>query len=786
MKEKEITDAGELLNVAVALNRGSKSKQVMKWAIEQFASEREVAFKLLHVYPKITGVPTPSCDTGPINHQVVGNLLPLSQVRDNLVETYKKEVEWQRNEMLLPYQKMSSIMKVPVEVVLIESDEVANAISTEINKAKIKVLVVGASSNGLFSRKIKALSSAISESAPSFCTVYVVSKGKIDSLRPSDSVTNGNILEDSNECTDSSNSSSRYPSTTLGHILRSRTSPPMDPGSAALDSSLTSANSLPKGQLEDLPNIKHPLHNLRKESTDHNHVISLIMRGKDDAVSYAVAKSGVGSIVNRRFSRKNFAAEIDMSISEQASSSCSPMLASAEGQMSTNLEIEKLKVELRHLRGVLTMAQSERVHADRLISDLSKLRQEEELKLKVIKEEEEKAKELARLEKEKAEAALKEAEDARRCAQREEYQRNEAEMKAARDARDKEKLKTLLTDPIQQYRKFTWEEIESATSSFSEDLKIGMGSYGMVYKCKLHHTAVAVKVLRSREDSQSKQFHQELNILSRIRHPHLLLLLGACPEERCLVYEYMENGSLEERLFCRDNLNKPPIPWFDRYRIAWEVASALAFLHDTKPTPIIHHGLKPSNILLDHNLVSKINGDAGLCTMLHLDPCTTMGMHTLCYIDPEYQRSGLISTKSDVYAFGIVILQLLTAKPPVGIAHIVEAAMDEGRLMQILDREAGKWPARETTELARIGLKCAELRRKDRPDLNKDDVLPALERLKDVAYKAQDLDFVPEFYDLLDKSEGQRAPIHLRILAPFGGNTFWPYDAGIIRFVIFF
>jgi serine/threonine protein kinase len=203
----------------------------------------------------------------------------------------------------------------------------------------------------------------------------------------------------------------------------------------------------------------------------------------------------------------------------------------------------------------------------------------------------------------------------------------------------------------------------------------------------------------------------------------------------------MKNGSLEDRLQ-RVN-NTPPIPWFERYRIAWEIASALVFLHSSKPKPIIHRDLKPANILLDHNFVSKI-GDVGLSTMLCSDVSSLSTMYkntgpvgTLCYIDPEYQRTGVISPKSDAYAFGMIILQLLTAKPAIALAHVMETAMEEGHLVEILDSEAGNWPLEETKELAILGLSCTEMRRKDRPDL-KDAVLPALERLKEVARRARD------------------------------------------------
>ncbi|KAF3568850.1 hypothetical protein DY000_02011466 [Brassica cretica] len=267
-------------------------------------------------------------------------------------------------------------------------------------------------------------------------------------------------------------------------------------------------------------------------------------------------------------------------------------------------------------------------------------------------------------------------------------------------------------------------------------------AYGTVYKCNLHHTTGAVKVLHAGETQLSKQFDQELEILSKIRHPHLVLLLGACPERGCLVYEYMDNGSLDDRLMLVNDT--PPIPWFERFRIALEVASALVFLHKSKPRPIIHRDLKPGNILLNQNFVSKL-GDVGLSTMVNQDDAAskitvlkkTSPVGTLCYIDPEYQRTGLISPKSDVYSLGVVILQLITAKPAIGITHIVEEAIgDDVEFMGLLDVKAGAWPISETRELAALGLRCTEMRRRDRPDL-KDEIIPALERLRKVVDKYQ-------------------------------------------------
>ncbi|KAL8160302.1 hypothetical protein V2J09_001839 [Rumex salicifolius] len=725
MKEMEGKEEGEGHVVAIALNGGSKSKYVIKWALEKFMSESNVTFKLFHIYPPITAVPTP-----------MGTLIPITQVREDVANAYRKEAEWQKTEIILPYQRLCIYKKVPTEIVLIESDDIQHTLAMEISKARIKELVIGASSlnNSLFSRKVKGqlLSSMISESTPGFCTVYIISKGKLESLRPSEAETTTNIKDEhTRNSSDSSDSSSKYSSSTLEHGSSSSSS-----GSSFASPSLT------KQWMDNSPSLKPSFNETMRETTDLSRWRSLDLRDEEDALSFVSGNYTMNAVTS-----KSFTTEAKSWMTQQPSPMNSPLPpCSPQSQTNNGSELERLRMELRHVRGMYTIAQSETVDATRKLNDLSKLRFEEAVKLKEINNKEDKAKEQAWMEKEKAEAAKKEVDYVRECTLKEAYQRREAELFAAREAKEKEKLKNALASPNHQYQKFSWEDIVLGSSSFAEENKLGMGSYGTVYKCKLHHTNVAVKVLHTREGAQSKQFQQELEILSRIRHPHLLLLLGACPEKGGLVYEFMENGSLEERLF-RTN-NTPPIAWYDRFRIAWEVASALAFLHNTKPKPIIHRDMKPANILLDSNLVSKI-GDAGLCTMLNLDPSSmtmasrtlykdTSPVGTLCYIDPEYQRTGQISTKSDVYALGMVILQLLTAKPAVGIAHIMEDVINEGGLMQILDKSAGKWPVREATELALLGLQCAELRRKDRPDL-KDKVLPTLERLKETADEAKDV-----------------------------------------------
>lgn len=218
--------------------------------------------------------------------------------------------------------------------------------------------------------------------------------------------------------------------------------------------------------------------------------------------------------------------------------------------------------------------------------------------------------------------------------------------------------------------------------------------------------------------------------------------MGACPEYGSLVYEYMANGSLEDRLFCKNNT--PPLSWQLRFKIAAEIATGLLFLHQTKPEPLVHRDLKPDNILLDQNFVSKI-ADVGLARLIppaaagsvNTQYCMTAAAGTFCYIDPEYQTTGLLGVKSDIYALGIILLQLITGRPPMGVAHNVDNALENGMLGKLLDPNVQDWPMDDTVKLAQLALKCAELRRKDRPDLA-NVILPELNRLRALALSAED------------------------------------------------
>ncbi|GLU00688.1 hypothetical protein SLE2022_180360 [Rubroshorea leprosula] len=263
---------------------------------------------------------------------------------------------------------------------------------------------------------------------------------------------------------------------------------------------------------------------------------------------------------------------------------------------------------------------------------------------------------------------------------------------------------------------FSFSDIVAATNNFDPSLKIGEGGYGSIYKGILRHTQVAIKMLNADSLQGPSEFQQEVDILSKMRHPNLVTLIGACPEAWVLIYEYLPSGNLEDRLSCKDN--SPPLPWQTRIRIATELCSVLIFLHSCKPQGIVHGDLKPANILLDANFVSKL-GDFGLCRLLSDKSviCRTSPKGTFGYLDPEFYATGELTPKSDVYSFGIILLQLLTGRGARGIAKEVQYAIDKKALNNLLDPLAGDWPFVQAEQLANLALRCCQMDRKNRPDL---------------------------------------------------------------------
>ncbi|KAI4385257.1 hypothetical protein MLD38_003305 [Melastoma candidum] len=212
-------------------------------------------------------------------------------------------------------------------------------------------------------------------------------------------------------------------------------------------------------------------------------------------------------------------------------------------------------------------------------------------------------------------------------------------------------------------RRFTYNDLSSATNNFSSERKLGEGGFGSVYKGYLLDLDLPIAVKKFSQGSKQgkKEFITEVKVISSLRHRNLVQLIGWCHDrnEFLLVYEYMPNGSLDAHLFGK----RASLSWPTRYKISLGLASALLYLHEEWEQCVIHRDIKSSNIMLDSNFNVKL-GDFGLARLMDHDlgPQTTGLAGTLGYLAPEYVTSGKASKESDVYSFGVVALEIATGR----------------------------------------------------------------------------------------------------------------------------
>ncbi|XP_039132061.1 probable leucine-rich repeat receptor-like protein kinase At5g49770 [Dioscorea cayenensis subsp. rotundata] len=216
-------------------------------------------------------------------------------------------------------------------------------------------------------------------------------------------------------------------------------------------------------------------------------------------------------------------------------------------------------------------------------------------------------------------------------------------------------------------RWFTFDELTKITNNFAEMNEIGAGGYGKVYKGQLTNgQVVAIKRAQAGSLQGAAEFKTEIELLSRVHHKNLVGLVGFCFEqgEQMLVYEFISNGTLRENLSAENG--KQQLDWMKRLKIALGSARGLAYLHELADPPIIHRDIKSANILLDKLLNAKV-ADFGLSKLVsdaEKGHVSTQVKGTLGYLDPEYYMTQLLTEKSDVYSYGVVMLELITGKPP--------------------------------------------------------------------------------------------------------------------------
>ncbi|XP_004253237.1 probable serine/threonine-protein kinase PIX13 [Solanum lycopersicum] len=313
--------------------------------------------------------------------------------------------------------------------------------------------------------------------------------------------------------------------------------------------------------------------------------------------------------------------------------------------------------------------------------------------------------------------------------------------------------------PTPNLKTYSFSDLKAATRNFKSDTVLGVGGFGTVFKGWVDEKTltptkvgtgmvVAIKKLNSESMQGFEEWQAEVNFLGRLSHPNLVKLLGYCWEDKelLLVYEFMPKGSLENHLFRRSTAIEP-LSWELRLKIAIGAARGLAFLHSSEKQ-IIYRDFKASNILLDGSYHAKLS-DFGLAKVgpsAGNSHVTTRIMGTYGYAAPEYIATGHLYVKSDVYGFGVVLLELLTGlraldtKRPGGQHNLVDwmkpMLSNKRKLKSIMDaRMEGQYSSKAAILTAQLTIKCLEGEPKKRPSMK--EVVEVLEQVELIKEKSK-------------------------------------------------
>uniref|UniRef100_A0A5B7A0Y5 RING-type E3 ubiquitin transferase n=1 Tax=Davidia involucrata TaxID=16924 RepID=A0A5B7A0Y5_DAVIN len=720
-----VEEGGDRVHVAVGMSV-DKTIGLLHWAFRRFAN-REIC--LVHVHRPSPLIPT-----------LLGKL-PASQANSEVMSAYRREEREKTSRLLLNYLSICCRSKVKASIITTEADQVQKGIIDLVNKYGIRQLVMGAEPENCM--KVKKSSSKVSyaaKNAPPFCEIWFVNKGKHMWTREA-SEGPGFVRP---VC---------RPETATAVKLRSRSlqyhksEVIFDP--ECLQS--TSARSIPSARIRNWIHaeaIQTEVALLPTSPSSTNRCDSHYFHSLSSPTSTSSGSGHTSSAEQRVSSDSDTKAE-EEGLYSQLTEIRIEAEASRNEAFAELLKSKKLEAEAVEAISKVKAFESAHAHEVKLGREaedaLTTTIQEQE---KLLEEREEVTRELhkamrnialldsraqeANRRREEAAEELKLIQASIATLQHEKQKIRQQKMEATRWL---ERWRSRgqaggancngfigFNEDSPELAEFSLSDLQTATCNFSESFKIGLGGYGSVYKGEMLDKTVAIKKLHPHNMQGQSEFQQEVQVLGKLQHPHLVTLIGVCPESWSLVYEYLPNGNLQDRLFRKSNIDS--LTWKIRAQMIAEIASALLFLHSSKPEKIVHGNLKPENILLGFELSCKIC-DFGISRLVPEETlrCPSFRRYTepkgafFPYTDPEFHRTGILTPKSDIYSFGLIILQLLTGRAPVGLAGEVRKAVSCGKLASILDSSAGEWPTFVTRRLVELGLQCCELNSRDRPEL---------------------------------------------------------------------
>ncbi|XP_078148073.1 U-box domain-containing protein 33-like isoform X2 [Carex rostrata] len=674
--------------VYVAMGKEAKDwKANFVWIMQNIPRNKKIT--IVHIHQPSKTIPMAV-------YGVIG-WLPADQVTAKEVAVYRKIETEKMNKTMSTYMSMFARLKIKPEKLIIESDDIAEGLLSVITKHSITELVMGAGTDNTYSKTMKAPVSptalTVKARADPACKIWFLCNGKLICTRePAPSGPTATGSQKSAGQTPNGSQSDRMPS---------------------------------HGSVQSASPLSSPLHDRYRESRS-DHLDATVTSGSTSPYNEVSRVSSTGSVVvdlwNEKPKNRNFSGEEPYQVSSRKSGPGTgdqgrnyyreghkthqgkddgmPYPKGRWPQDATNFDDMKrqrddILDELHRVEGHRDALEDALANSKHMVKDLqTKLSEAHCLVFSLERE-------------------VEELQQERGCAVKEMNLMRERVWELEHAALSKAK-----------FCEFSYEELQDATNGFDNSFKIGEGGYGSVFKGSLRGTTVAIKLLNPQGMRGKDEFYQEMDALSKLKHLNISSIIGACPEAWAVVYEFLENGSLEDCLSCKDKM--PPLTWRARVRIAAEICSALLFLHstDNKQNPVIHGDLKPSNILLDSNFVCRL-GDYGIWHVLEANPTNILSrcsgpMGSFVYMDPEFFSSGELQPCSDVYSFGIVLLHLLTGRPAMGIINEVQKAVVKGSLEEILDKSAGEWPAEVANQIAALGMECCEVKRELRPDLTTD------------------------------------------------------------------